>query len=166
MVTRPHAARYRDRTCFSLTLHLVKICYWHCPHSMRARLCVTVRCPSVVPIRPLQQRVSCLLLWARRVGDIDDCSTTGAAATRSSKCGLCHVYSWRRKLNTDLYCFRDSEVLVEKPGFFTFHPCLTPVNCDAVTTFPVRKLERGTAGSCGCDACLMNCLAGHTMQCE
>ena len=118
---------------------IVRMFYWHCLHSMRSRLCVTVRCPSVVPIRPLQQCAAGLLLWARRVGDIDDCSTIGAAATRSSKCGQCHVYSWRRKLNTDLYCFRDSEVLVEKPGFFTFHPCLTPVNCDAAHNVSCEK---------------------------
>jgi len=28
-------------------------------------------CPSVCPIRTLQQRAAGLLLWARRVGDID-----------------------------------------------------------------------------------------------
>jgi len=28
-------------------------------------------CPAVCPIRPLQQRAAGLLLWARRIGDID-----------------------------------------------------------------------------------------------
>ena len=38
----------------------VMLRYWHCPHSMRSRIYVTVRCPSVrpsvCPFRPLQQR--------------------------------------------------------------------------------------------------------------
>jgi len=45
--------------------------YWHCPYSIRRRVYKTVRCPSVCPIRPLQQRATGLLLWARRVEDID-----------------------------------------------------------------------------------------------
>ena len=45
--------------------------YWHCPHSMRSRIYETVRCPSVCPTCRLQQRAASLLLWARRVGDID-----------------------------------------------------------------------------------------------
>jgi len=40
-------------------------------HSMWSRVCVTVQCPSVCPVSPLQQRVAGLLLSARRVGDID-----------------------------------------------------------------------------------------------
>ena len=42
---------------------------------MRSRVLETVRCPSVCPffcpVGPLQQRAVGLLLWARRVGDID-----------------------------------------------------------------------------------------------
>ena len=34
-------------------------------------VCVTVRCPSVCPIHPLQQHAVGLLLWAQRGGDID-----------------------------------------------------------------------------------------------
>jgi len=45
---------------------------------------------SVCPIRPLQQRAAGLLLWARRVGDIDRLmhgrrsSSSGAAARRAA----------------------------------------------------------------------------------
>jgi len=61
--------------------------YWQWPHSMRSRVYVTVRCPSVClsvcpfvcPICPLQQRAAGLLLWARRA---IDCCTVGAAASR------------------------------------------------------------------------------------
>jgi len=38
---------------------------------MRSGVFETVLCPSVCPIFPLQQRAAGLLLWARRVGDID-----------------------------------------------------------------------------------------------
>ena len=48
-------------------------------HTMRSRVCVTARCPSVRlsvrlflrPIRLLQQRAAGLLLWARQAADIN-----------------------------------------------------------------------------------------------
>ena len=71
----------------------------------RTRICATVRrlsvSLSVCPIcRPLQQRVARLLLGAPRVGDIDRQRSSTAF---SSKCDKCHVYSRRRRLDTDLY---------------------------------------------------------------
>jgi len=47
----------------------------HCTRCTRNRVYETVRCPSVCPsvfpIRPLQQPAAGLLLWARQVGHID-----------------------------------------------------------------------------------------------
>jgi len=93
------------------------------------RIYVTVRCPSVClsvcPIyRPLQQRAAGLLLWARRTGDIDRQRRPPSSTAASSKCGQCHVVSWRRKLNTDLsrlcdYALHeptvDTDIYVETP---------------------------------------------------
>jgi len=60
-------------------------------------------CPSVCPIRPLHQRAAGLLLWARRVGDID-CFLYDRCRSmaRSRKCGQCHAFSVPMLLNTDL----------------------------------------------------------------
>ena len=47
--------------------------YWHCPRSMRSRVYVTVRCPSVRPsvcLSRLSITAAGLLMWARRAGDI------------------------------------------------------------------------------------------------
>ena len=51
-------------------------------------------CPSVSSIRPLLQRAAGLLLWARRVGDIDQL-LHGAAATKAGSAWLkAEVGSW------------------------------------------------------------------------
>jgi len=47
--------------------------------SARLSVCLSVRA-SVCPIRRLQQRAAALLLWARRVEDIDRLLHGGAAA--------------------------------------------------------------------------------------
>jgi len=46
---------------------------------------------------PLRQRTAGLLLWARRVGDVDRLLH---GRRRRSKCGQWHVCSGRRKLKT------------------------------------------------------------------
>ena len=57
--------------------------------------------PSVYPGRQLQQRAVGLLLWARRVRDVDRLlhgrrrSSTGRRTAHRSKCGHCHVFSVR-----------------------------------------------------------------------
>ena len=91
---------------------------WHCCHSMRSRVCVTVGHPSVWPSICLFIRVhlSCHLpatLCCCRFAAVCpggqemsiDCCTAGAQQQRrhSSKCEQCHVYSWPRKLTTDLF---------------------------------------------------------------
>jgi len=65
---------------------------------------------SVCPIcRPLQQRAVRLLLGAPRAGDIDRPrqqrrrNTVHSSTPVISKCEQCHVYSRRRRLNTDLF---------------------------------------------------------------
>ena len=58
---------------------------------MRSKVYVKVGCPSVhlsiYPIRPLQQRVVGLLLWAQEVGDINCCM---ASTTAQQQCRKCH----------------------------------------------------------------------------
>jgi len=51
----------------------------HMPHSMRSRVCETIRCPFVCPSVCLSQYgpTAANLLWARRVGDIDRCCSSG-----------------------------------------------------------------------------------------
>ena len=72
---------------------------------MRSQVYVTVRCPSVCPSVCLSHSpaaAACgkgLLLCARRLEDIDRLLH---GRRRSSKCGQCHVYGRRRKLNTNL----------------------------------------------------------------
>ena len=87
---------------------------------MQSRVCVTVQCPSVclsVPSfgrrTPLWRLCSCRSGGQEISIDSSGCrapSSSSAAARGcsmavSSKCGQCHVVSWRRKLNTDLFTF-------------------------------------------------------------
>ena len=74
----------------------------------KAQLTSWLMQPSVCPIRPPHAAAAGLLLWTRRPGDIDRLLHGRRAGgqqqpRRSSKCGQCHVVSWRRKLNTDSY---------------------------------------------------------------
>jgi len=80
--------------------------YWYCPRSMHVY--VTVPCPSVRPSVPFARcssvlRVCCCGPGGREISI--DCCTAGAAEARgrSSKCGQCHVYCSRTKLNTDWF---------------------------------------------------------------
>jgi len=71
--------------------------YWYAQQGLRNGT-VSVRL-SVCPARPLQQRAAGLLLWARRLGDIDRLlhgrcrSSADRSTARSSRCGQRHVYS-------------------------------------------------------------------------
>jgi len=138
-------------------IHWILIVCWHSQHSMRSRVYVTARCPSVrlsirlscsplahlylkkwwwpeaspgfgvtghddrvevpkspsgvgygeeCPLPSQLERAAGLLLWAWQVGNIDWLlHGRRRSMVCHSKCGQCHVYSWRRKLNTDLLIF-------------------------------------------------------------
>jgi len=94
-----------------------------CNGTVSVRLSVSPSvCPSVCPsYRPLQQHAAGLLLWARWARDIDrllhghrrlqQARRAAAAGTQQhgapqhggqQQGGQCHVYSRRRRLNTDL----------------------------------------------------------------
>jgi len=79
---------------------------------MRCRIYVTVQCPSVCRFHRSVAAVACLGFAAGRPAGKRYPSTAGADAqqqrrrrgmTLSSKYGQCHVYSRRRRLNTDLF---------------------------------------------------------------
>jgi len=72
-----------------------------CPHSMRSRVYVSVRCPSVCLSHSSKPTAACLLLWARRAGDIDRLLHGRCSAAAAGEYGQCHVVSVRRKRNTD-----------------------------------------------------------------
>jgi len=56
----------------------------------------------VCAIRPLQEREVGLLLWARRVGDIDSCTASATAARRpAANAGSVTFRADVRKLITD-----------------------------------------------------------------
>ena len=77
---------------------------WRCPHNTRSGAYVTIQCPSgclSVPFaRCRQQCAADLLPWAWTDRLLHGRRRRGRA--RGSKCGQCHVYSWRRKLYADL----------------------------------------------------------------
>jgi len=77
--------------------------YWHCSHSMRSRVYVTVRCLSVclsqhgpTAANPLL-RICCCGPGGQELS-IDCCRRSAASA---GECGHCHDVSIRRKLNTE-----------------------------------------------------------------
>jgi len=86
-----------------------QLVYWHCPHSMRTRVYVTVRRPSVwLSVPAFGRRMSrCmhaagLLLWARGAGDIDRLlhdRRSAAAAPQHSAQQQIRRCQRRRKLN-------------------------------------------------------------------
>ena len=106
--------------------------YCHCAHSMGQGLCngtVSVRpsvclsvCLSVCPIyQPLQQRAAGLLLWARRVGDIDRLLHGRAPQQMRavSRCQLTQEAEYRLVLFYFIFCFirrRISNEPVRKNG--------------------------------------------------
>ena len=68
--------------------------------------------PSVCLIRPPHAAAAGLLLWARRAGDVEwmlHGRRSAAAALQQRRaavgCGQCHVVSWRRQLNAELFLF-------------------------------------------------------------
>jgi len=84
---------FRDRS--------VSVGYWHCPHNIRSRVYVTVRCPSIRPSVSFIDRcnsVRRVCCWAS--GHRIHWLIAAPARARSNKCGQRHVDSWRRKLNT------------------------------------------------------------------
>ena len=74
--------------------------------------------PSVCPIHPLQQRAAGLLLWARRVGDIDRLLHGQHHSSMEPQHGAQQqmrvVPCSCRKLDTDLFVLVESPVRVEK----------------------------------------------------
>jgi len=70
--------------------------------------------PSVCPVyQPLQPRAASLLLWVRRR------RYRSIAARPANACEQCHVYSRRRRLNTDLfYLHRVAKTAVWYPATF------------------------------------------------
>jgi len=84
------------RCCVIGTARIVYAERGLCNGTVSVRLSV---CPSLWPIRPLQQRAAGLLLWARRVGDIDRLLHSRRSAAAAGECGQCHVVSVRRKLS-------------------------------------------------------------------
>ena len=73
---------------------------WHCPHTVRSGVYETVRCPSFCQSFCLSQHgptASGLLLWARRVGDIDRSLHRSGSSTLSAYVGtgLVSVLSMR-----------------------------------------------------------------------
>ena len=101
-----------------MTYALLPVSYWHCPHSMRSRVYVTVGCPSVrlsvCPsvfsiIRPQQRRATGLLLSARAGGGYRLSAANAGRPRRcstvlSSKCGQCHVDSRVEEAEHRLVC--------------------------------------------------------------
>jgi len=83
---------------------------WHCLRSMWSRVCVMVGRLSVCPSAPAfshhmpLRRVCCC-----GPGLSVDCCMAGCqrhprhCSARSSRCGQCHVVSWCRKLNKNLF---------------------------------------------------------------
>ena len=73
--------------------------------SMRSRVYEMVCCLSVCPIRLLLQHAVGLLLWSQWIGDIDRLlhDQLSNSTTCSSKCRLCRVCSWCRKISTNFF---------------------------------------------------------------
>jgi len=85
-------ASYAGKVDCSLTI-------WHRPHSMRNSVCASIGRLSAARIYRS--------IAVRRAGGQQQPRRSTA---RSSKCGQCHVVSWRRKVNTDWLIIRLSVV--------------------------------------------------------
>ena len=97
--------------CFFITLleHLFVVCccYWHGLHLVWSMVCETVGRPSIclsvcrshcstfAAVDPAGWKYRLIAAWLVL-------GSSHATALCSSKCGQCHVVSWRRKLNADL----------------------------------------------------------------
>lgn len=92
------------------------IVYCHCSHSMQIRVSETVGHPSVSPSHYSHVACSCGEFAAvgpagRRYQLIAARPTPSSSMVLSSKCDQCHIYSRRRRLNTDLLTvYRDLHV--------------------------------------------------------
>ena len=90
-------------------------------------------CPSLCPIRPLQQLAAGLLLRARRQ-EIDRLIEVVAgrrgSTARNSKCEQCRVYSQRTRLSTDLLSDRFSVFFLM---LCHFCDCIAPTFLSTVT---------------------------------
>ena len=85
--------------------------YWHRQHTMRRRVYVTVRCPTVPAwAHSSKPAAAGLLLWARRAGDIDRLLNGRCSAAAAGECGQCHAVSVCRKLNTDWFVNTSGEL--------------------------------------------------------
>ena len=100
-------------------------------HSVRSSVYATTGCPSVrLSVCPSVtsfarsrnvRRVCCLAPYRREIS-IDfggrrppgaqqqRHNSTGCCTALSSKCEQCHIYSWRRKLDSDLFIDRQTDV--------------------------------------------------------
>jgi len=84
--------------------------YWHCPHSMRSRVCVVVRCLSICLSVPAWAHGSkltehCRLAAVGLAGRRYQLLHGRHSAVTVGECRQCHIVSVRRKLNTDLFFF-------------------------------------------------------------
>ena len=76
-------------------------------HSMRSKVYMTVRCPSVclsicIDRCSSVRRVCCLVPRRQEISIDSDRLRAPSSTALSSKCEQCHVYSRRRRLNGDL----------------------------------------------------------------
>ena len=76
-------------------------------HSMRSKVYMTVRCPSVclsicIDRCSSVRRVCCLVPRRQEISIGSDRLRAPSSTALSSKCEQCHVYSRRRRLNGDL----------------------------------------------------------------
>ena len=84
--------------------------YWHCPHSMRSRVCVVVLCLSICLSVPAWAHGSkltehCRLAAVGLAGRRYQLLHGRHSAVTVGECRQCHIVSVRRKLNTDLFFF-------------------------------------------------------------
>jgi len=97
----PHIRSHRAPCSCFVSVQLYHADIWPCPHSMRSKLYITVRCPSVclsVRLCPvdLQQprRPAGLLLSARLVGDINRRLRAPCCRRRRSAADAGSVICW------------------------------------------------------------------------
>jgi len=112
-------------------------CIWNCRASIRPSVCPRVRL-----------FVSYHSAAARPCGGFAALGTTGrryrsiaAWPARSSNCKQCHVVSWRRKLNTELFVSLQTSVALKRAGFVVWQ-----LECQAsnvTTTVQSDHLLRG-----------------------